>query len=106
MPLSKNALILIERFHKYLCFYYADGHYEIKDVQIQQFMKKRSGYKNPIFVDDYQLYPTKNIHDDHCLWVNLDYYEKHNDYLLHLLEHFQIQDHVYKMYLKHKKTSF
>lgn len=95
---------MVEHDKKHLCLHYADGHFEIIPGKIHNYMiKNKKGYKNPIVIDNYLLYPTKNIHDDSCKWVNLEFYEENNHYYVFLLENYGLEPQVRKMYLKHKK---
>lgn len=107
MSLNNQTIIFVEKKHKYLCFYYADGHYEMKDEHIKSFMpKKKKGYKNPIHIGECRLYPTKNIHDINCQWINLQLYEEENDYLNYLIKKNCLEKYVWKMYIKYKEKHF
>lgn len=104
MPLNNEILIMVEYNKKYLRLHYADGHYEIINGYIHDYVvKKKKGYKNPICIRNYYLYPTKNIHDISCQWINLELYEENNHYYRLLLENYHLENQVRKMYLKHKK---
>lgn len=85
-PLSKSEVLLVEQFERYLRFYYSDGHYEIVDRRIKDYITKKSihGYKNPILICTEYLHPTMNRSDTKCKWINLDYFIQ-NDYLFILL---------------------
>lgn len=102
MPLNKELILFVRHFDDYLCFYFADGHYEMRDERIQTYMKKQKGYKKPICVDSYQLYPTKNIHDKQCCWVHLDVFEQYKTMFMTLLGD-DVYKHMCKMYLKYKQ---
>ena len=61
MRLNHNKVLLAERFHCYIRVYYADGHYELRDENIQDYIKQnrgKSGYKHPILIENQNLYPT------------------------------------------------
>ena len=103
MRSNNEILLLVDSYQYYLRFYYADGHCEMKNSRVKHYMQEnRKGYKNPICVQNDFLYPTKNIHDSHCQWINLDFYEENNHCYSMVLDYYDLNQHVKKMYIKHK----
>lgn len=79
MRLNHNKVLLAERFHCYIRVYYADGHYELRDENIQDYIKQnrgKSGYKHPILIENQNLYPTIDQKENLCCWINLGYIEE------------------------------
>ena len=107
MRLNNETLIMVEYDKKHLRLHYADGHYEIVHGTIRDYMiKNRKGYKNPILIHNHYLYPTRNIQDISCRWINLELYEENNYYYQFLLENYDLESKALNMFLKQKKNIF
>lgn len=104
--LSHNRIILIERYDRYLRVYYADGHSEIADEDIQFYIKKnkgKRGYKNPILINSQKLYPTIDQKSYFCCWIDLEQLDDDNEFYIHLLNQKAIYHKAISMYLKQKE---
>jgi len=93
---------MIERDKEYLKLFYADGHSEMLLDNIQKYIVKiNTGYKNPIYLQEQQLYPTTNYENENCIWIHFDYFEEYCHLLLPFLKKRNITNMVKRMYLKH-----
>lgn len=101
--LSKNEVLLVEHYERYLRFYYSDGHYEIVDKHIKEYITKRDGhsYKNPILIYSGYLHPTMSRSDINCKWINLDYFMQSHHLFRLLLKQKGLYEKAKKMYLKY-----
>lgn len=106
IQLTRNIIILIEKYEKFLKFYYADGHYEFFNSTIRSLTnkeKKSSGYKQPIHINGQELYPTQNQRDLKCKWINLAYIDEQDINYMLLLKEKGLIEKTKKMYFKYKE---
>lgn len=102
-------VLLIENYNHFLKVYHSDGHLEIIDQPLKNyvhFCKQKNKYKNPVKLGDVYLYPTQNMRDEQCRWVNLSYLDHHNDYFVSLLKEKNIFEKVINEYIAQKKKQF
>ena len=105
MRLNHNKVLLAERFHCYIRVYYADGHYELRDENIQDYIKQnrgKSGSKHPILIENQNLYPTIDQKENLCCWINLGYIEEKNPFYIWVLQSRGLYDKAVKMYVNFK----
>ncbi|MEG0367599.1 MAG: hypothetical protein RR585_12235 [Coprobacillus sp.] len=79
--------------------YFADGHYEIVNKQVRNYLIKRDdqGYKKPILIYAGYLHPTKNRCDMSCKWVNLEYFIQNHYLFITLLKQKGLYEKTKKM---------
>lgn len=109
LPSNHKVVIFIEKYEEGLRIYYADGHYEIADIDIQHLTNQQVNlykYKNPILYENSLLHPTQNKKDDDCQWINLDYLEEKDPLFFQLLEKKNLLMKTQNMYIKYKKQMF
>lgn len=107
--LSHNVIILVERYGIYLRVYYADGHSEIIDDNIQSYIiknKGKIGYKKPILINNQLLHPTIDQKNYLCCWIDLEQLDEYNEFYIKLLKQKSIYEKAITMYLKHKERLF
>lgn len=104
MPLNKNTIVMVENNVDHLCLHYADGHFELVEGIIDEYrLQNQKGYKNPIVIQDHYLYPTKNIKNQHCQWLNIEMVQESNHYYMLLLEYNELSHQVQKMCISIKR---
>ncbi|MCD7950163.1 MAG: hypothetical protein LUG12_07890 [Erysipelotrichaceae bacterium] len=107
LPPNNYIAVLLERFNNSVRIYYGDGHREVSDEKVEDYIlkssKKYSGYKNPVFVYGQKLYPIKDQRDADCIWINLDYLDAEDEKYFKILKERDILDKAIKMFLKEKE---
>lgn len=104
--LQNNVAIVAERYGDSVKIYFSDGHYEISDERIEDYLLKEKSkvkYKNPIDVYGQKLYPTKNRNEKDCIWINLDYLDNRDEDYIMMLKNRDVFDIAVKMFLKNKE---
>ncbi|MCD8027784.1 MAG: hypothetical protein LUF02_03795 [Erysipelotrichaceae bacterium] len=107
--LRSNVAILVERYYDSVKIYFGDGHCEVLDEKIEDYIgkeKSRARYKAPIEVYGQFLYPTKDKKEKDCVWVNLDYLDNIDKNYIAMLKSKNVFDKTIKMFLKQKEIQF
>lgn len=102
---NHNVIVLIERYEQYIRLYFADGHTEIADIRINEYIHKnkgKPGYKHAIMMNQQNLYPTLDQKNKKCQWINVHYFEASDGLYFRLLRNKDILQRAMKIYLKEK----
>lgn len=104
MLANNEVIILIEKYNGFLRVFYKDRHFEIWDDHFKKYiLKKQKGYKKPMVIGDNWLFPTRNMRDVQCCWINLDYFIEFDRYFIKLLNQRHLYECVKKMFLRKKE---
>ena len=100
--MSSSYIVLIKVIRGYMNIYYSDGKQMIVKDNIKKYrVKVNRGDKNPILYCDCLLYPTHNIKHEECIFINIEKFDKKDEFYIYLLKCFGIYLKAKKMYIKY-----